>query len=68
MGWSDDPLRDFARRDAEEARWLAKRPVCYECEEPISDEECYEFDGNLYCPECLKNHKKWTEDLEDTAD
>lgn len=63
MGWSDDPLKDFARRDAEEARWEARRPVCCECEEHIVTEECYEFDGEYICPECLKNHKRWTDDI-----
>jgi formylmethanofuran dehydrogenase subunit E len=45
---------------------LEKYPVCAECGERIQDDECYEFDGQLICSECLKdNHRRWTEDYID---
>lgn len=55
----------FARYDAdcerEERNWLARLPECAECGEKIKDEECYELGGELYCAECIDNHKVHTE-------
>lgn len=49
--------------EREQAKELERLPVCYECDEPIQDEVCYEFDGELLCLECLKdNHRRRTED------
>ena len=59
---SDDPYLDFSRHEAEEDRWLATRPLCAECESPIQDDYCFEFNGDLICEGCLETHKKWTED------
>jgi formylmethanofuran dehydrogenase subunit E len=60
---TDNPIADFNRWDAEQERALSKLPECSECGEKITDEECYEFNDELICPECLKdNHRKWTED------
>lgn len=58
MYTTDDPLRDFARYDAEQARELAKLPVCAECGEPIQTEECYEINDELICPECLEHYHR----------
>lgn len=63
MSWTDDPVRDAERHAAEQEKWLKRLPVCCECDHPIQSDECFEFDGGLICPDCLKdNHKKWTED------
>ena len=63
MCWTDDPVRDAERHDAEQERILQQLPVCCECGEAILSDECYEFDDGLICPDCLKdNHKKWTDD------
>jgi hypothetical protein len=41
---------------------LENLPKCSECREPIQEDECYDFDGDLICEDCLKkNHKVWTE-------
>lgn len=49
--------------DRAQARKLERLPICSECEEPIQDEVCFEFDGELICPRCLKdNHKRHTDD------
>lgn len=67
MSWTGDPIADFRRYDAEQQLWLDKLPRCCECGEPIQDEEYYEFEDGLICPECLKdNHRKWTEDYVET--
>ena len=61
--YSDDPIADFLRHDAEQAKELKKLPVCYECEEPIQDEFCYEINDELVCEKCLKAHyRKHTDD------
>lgn len=52
-----------AYEDEKEAR-LEELPVCSECDEPIQTEECYEFNDELICPDCLKdNHRKWVDDI-----
>ena len=53
-----DPLDDFNRRDAEEARWLASLPQCGICGEPIQDDHYYEIEGKNICPECLDGFRK----------
>ena len=61
---TDDPLKDFARHEAEQQARLDKLPICAECGEPIQDDECYEIEGGYICEECLRNnHRRWTEDV-----
>ena len=60
---SDDPALDFARREAEEERWLATRPLCCVCNRPIQEDRLFDIDGNLYHEECAEDEfKKWSED------
>lgn len=60
---SDDPIRDFNMKCAEEEAWLAQRPVCADCDEPIQDDHCFEFNGEYICPTCLEDlHRKDVED------
>lgn len=62
MFWSDDPHKDYDRYDAARQRELDRLPKCANCGEPIQDEYCYSFDGDLFCPECLnEHHRKRTE-------
>ena len=64
MSYTDNPIRDFEQHDAEQQEWLDKRPVCSECDHPIQDEKCYQFNGELICQNCLETyHEKWTEDF-----
>lgn len=63
MSYTDNPIADFDRWDAEQTEQLKRLPKCAECGEPIQDEECFEINGELICPECLQNnHRKWTSD------
>lgn len=62
MTWTNDPIADFNRHDAEQADKLSKLPKCDFCEEPIQDDTYYDIDGVKCCLECLKDFKKWTED------
>ena len=63
MMWTDDPVKDYERYDAQRCAELERLPVCDECGNPIQDEEYYEFDGTLICEECLiDNHRKRVDD------
>lgn len=53
MSYTDDPIADFARYDAEQEEQLEKMPVCCECDNPIQDEYCYEINGEVICETCL---------------
>lgn len=51
---------------AEQDRWLMKRPVCERCGEPIQDEELWDINGTIYCDECARyEFLKETEDYEE---
>lgn len=64
MYFTDEPLRDFERYDAEQQDMLFKLPKCSECGEHIQSDELYEFNDEFICPECLEhNHRKWVEDI-----
>ena len=59
-----DNYQKWLAHDNEIETVLTKRPVCDECGEHIQDEYCYEINGDIICPECMKdNHRKWTEDI-----
>ncbi len=66
MFYTDNPVRDFERHDAEQERWLQSRPVCEVCGEHIQEEHLYDIDGDLVCEECLtkymnENYRQSTE-------
>ena len=61
--FTGDPLKDFDLKEQEEQKWLDKLPKCAYCGEPIQSEQCYVFDGDIFCPECLtEHHRNNTED------
>lgn len=63
MFYSDDPVADFHRHDAQQQSQLDKLPRCSECDEPIQDDFFYEFNDELICDECMHdNHRKAVED------
>lgn len=45
---------ELARHEAEEERWLASRPVCDCCGEPIVDEYTWNIMGDHYCEYCAQ--------------
>lgn len=64
MYYTDNPLSDFARHDAEQQARLDKLPECSECGEKIQDAYCFEVNDELICPKCMNNnHRKWVEDI-----
>lgn len=56
---TDDPIRDFMNHEAEQEAWLAKRPVCADCDEPIQDDHYFDINGESICPDCMEgNYRK----------
>lgn len=59
MPYSDDPVADFHRHDAELNKRLRDLPVCGECGHHIQDGFAYEYNDEPICTECLNaNHLK----------
>jgi formylmethanofuran dehydrogenase subunit E len=59
MYYSNDPIADYSRYDAERQKEEESLPKCDICGEPIQDDYLYDLDGNLVCEECLiDNFKK----------
>ena len=53
----------FNDHEARQEKKAERFPKCFDCGEVILDEFCFEFEGDLFCEDCLcKNHKKRTED------
>ena len=62
--WTDDPVADYDRYDAQRQRELDRLPKCSECGEPIQSDYAYCISDELICEECLEdNHRKYVEDL-----
>lgn len=57
MAFTNDPIADFERWDAEQEAWLAKRPVCADCDEHIQDCEAYYINGCLICQNCIEAYR-----------
>lgn len=45
-------------------RWIQSRPVCVKCGEHIQDEVAYDIDGDIYCPQCIREMRFFVEDRE----
>lgn len=54
--YTDDPLLDFDRHQADEEEWLMSRPVCDDCKEHIADDEAYHNNGIWICRSCFENN------------
>ena len=63
MTYIPDNYDAFCQHEAEQQAKLDKLPKCCECGEPIQTEECFEFNDELYCPDCVEEHKRWVDDF-----
>lgn len=63
MTYIPDNYDAFCQHEAEQQAKLDKLPICCECGEPIQTEDCYEVNDELYCPDCMDNHRAWVESL-----
>lgn len=49
--------------EREREKALERLPKCDECDKPIQEETCFQFNGELVCEKCLReNHRVWTDD------
>lgn len=50
--YTDNPVADAERYYADQEREMQKLPKCSECGEPITDDFCWDIDGEIYCQDC----------------
>ncbi len=63
MEYIPDNYDLWKQHEAEREEALEELPRCSECDLHIQSDECYEFNDELICPDCLtRNHRKWVED------
>ncbi len=58
MTFTDDPIADFERYDAEQQEQLDKLPKCVECGEPIQQEFAVCINDDWICDDCLEMFRK----------
>ena len=56
--YSDDPLRDFDRWDAEQQKKLKELPICEDCGEHIQDESAFYINGDWICEDCIDAYRR----------
>ena len=56
-----DNYQRWLHYERDKENWLKSRPICSCCGEHIQDEEAYDIDGQLYCPECIRQRKVYLE-------
>lgn len=53
---------DYSEEDLYQTKlykeWLASRPICDYCDEPIEEDYAYEFDDQLICETCLLEYMR----------
>ena len=55
MYYTNNPIADAERYEADRERELKKYPVCCNCGEHIQDDYCYVIQGDIYCSDCLND-------------
>lgn len=50
-----DNYSQWEERERQQEAWLAERPVCADCDEPIQDDHCFEINGEYICPRCMED-------------
>lgn len=58
MYYTDDPISDFHRHDAEQEAALEKLPICCECGDPIQDEYCFCINDKPMHISCMEEYYK----------
>ncbi len=58
MPFTDDPIADFHRHDAEQAKQLKELPPCERCGWEIQQERAVCIDGFWYCDDCIEFYRK----------
>ena len=65
MIWSSDPVADAERYDREQYNRIRRRPVCYCCDEHITDDFAYKIGKKVFCKDCIDSFKFHIEEDED---
>lgn len=66
MPYTDDPIADFNKWDAEQESRRKMLPRCCECGKHIQDDELFDVFGDLYCWDCaIKEFRRSTDDYID---
>lgn len=58
MFYTDDPLRDFDRWDAEQNEKLKELPECADCGEKIYDETAFYINCEWICEDCMDAYRR----------
>lgn len=61
--FTNDPVSDFHRHDAEQERRLSELPVCDKCKLPIQQEKAIYYNDQWICENCESEF--WEEIRED---
>ena len=56
MSEYSDYSEEDLRLTREYKRWLASRPICDWCEEPIEEKFAYKIEGKLICENCIEEY------------
>ena len=56
--YTNDPIADFLRHDAEQQEWLDSLPKCDECGCPIQQEDAVHIGNDWFCDDCLYKMRK----------
>lgn len=61
--YTDDPIRDAERYEAEQEAAIELLPVCCECGERITDDFCFQINDEILCETCMEQYRKFTTDV-----
>lgn len=62
MFYTDDPLTDFARHDAEQEEALKSLPECCDCGQKIQQETAVYINSEWICDNCLDSYRRDVDD------
>lgn len=60
MSFTDNPIMDFERYDAEQEERIKHLPVCCCCRERIQQEDAVRIENDWYCDRCLDEMREET--------
>lgn len=58
MYYTDDPIADFEKHDAEQEAALESLPECCDCGHKIQQETAIYINGEWICDECLEQYRR----------
>ena len=58
MFFTDDPVADFDRWDAEQNKQLERHPRCADCDNHVQDDHYYLINDEVICPACIEAYRR----------